>query len=222
MNIETIFKREDATKLCDEILANKDLREKINKLLIYSLAGCAIYGFTMGLSHSLLQAVTSAAKVFLLFALTLAICLPTLHFLGLLFGSKMKFAHTFIILISGIGLNSILLSAFAPISLFFLMSGSSYAFMLSLHVLVFSFCGAASLFSIRRSMIHVSSAVNGDENEPPKRLLKVWFVVYMLIGSQMSYLLSPFIGSQTDFMLFTSDKGDFFTYLFKTIIGSWK
>jgi len=219
MNIETVFKKEESRKFCEEVIADQDIGGKIGKLLLYSVVGCVIYGFTMGLSHSMLQAVSSAAKVFLLFALTLAICLPTLHFLGLLFGSRMQFRHTLVILLSGIALNSILLGAFAPISLFFLVSGSSYIFMLLMHVAIFAFCGAASLFAIRRSMIIVSTAFN-DDLQAPSQLLKVWFIVYMLIGTQMSYLLSPFIGTQENFLLFTSDKGDFFSYIYRMIMNS--
>jgi hypothetical protein len=219
MNIETVFKKDESRQFCQEVIEDRDIGGKIRKLVLYSVVGCLIYGFTMGLGHSFLQAVVSAVKVFMLFVLTLAICLPTLHFLGLLFGSRMRFGHTLVILMSGIALNSILLGAFSPISLFFLFSGSSYVFMLLLHVLIFAFCGAASLYSIRRSMVIVSASIGDGRQQSPSVLLRVWFVVYMLIGSQMSYLLSPFIGSHTEFLLFTSDKGDFFTYIYRMLMG---
>jgi len=219
MNIETIFKEDEAKLFCEEVINNKQIKEKIAKLLLYSIVGTAIYGFSMGLFHSPLQALSSAIKVFCLFFLTLAICLPTLHFIGLLLGSKMKFSYTFIILLSGVALNAILLAAFAPISLFFLFSGAKYEFLLLMHVAIFAFCGVASLFSIKRNMSNVSQIVNNEQKQSSPVLLKAWFVVYMFIGTQMSYLLSPFVGKEKGFILLVSEKGDFFSYLFKIILN---
>jgi len=223
MNIETIFKKEDAREFCEEVVTNVALRDKITNLVLYSFGGSALYGVTMGLHHSPLQALSSSVKVFCLFFLTLAICLPTLHFLGLLFGSTMKFLHTFTLLLSGIALNSLLLGAFAPISVFFLVSGSRYEFLILLHVAIFIFCGIASLFSIKRNMDFVTTRVETKPAGAPERtsnmLLQIWFIVYMFIGAQMSYILAPFIGRDQGFALFASDKGDFFSYVFKMIMS---
>lgn len=217
MNIETVFKKEDATSFCKEVIDNQEIKNKLLKLLLYSIVGSAIYGFTMGLFHSPEQALSSSIKVFCLFFLTLAICLPTLHFLGLLLGSKMKFTHTFTILLSGVALNAILLASFAPISLFFLFSGSKYAFLLLMHVVIFAFCGAASLFSIKRNLANVSLMVNAGQQQSSTALLRAWFIVYMFVGTQMSYLLSPFIGKYKGFLFLASEKGDFFSYILEVI-----
>jgi len=218
MNIETVFKQDEAKLFCEEVIGNQQIKAKISKLLLYSIVGSAIYGFSMGLFHSPVQALSSAIKVSCLFFLTLAICLPTLHFMGLLLGSKMKLTHTFTILLTGIALNSILLAAFAPISLFFLFSGSKYEFLLLMHVVIFAFCGIASLLSIKRNTSNVSQIVNNGQEQSSSTLLKAWFIVYMFIGTQMSYLLAPFIGKNEGFILLASEKGDFFSYLFKIIL----
>ncbi len=218
MTLETVFKKEESKVFCEEVVNNVSLKSKILHLVLYSLGGSALYGFTMGLYHSPLQALSSSIKVFCLFSFTLAICLPTLHFLGLLFESKMKFWHTLTILFAGIALNSMLLGAFAPISLFFLVSGSRYEFLILLHVAIFTFCGVASILSIKRNMDVVkASSIAEKQDKTSNMLLKIWFFVYMFIGAQMSYLLSPFIGRDQVFSLFPSEKGDFFSYLFRTI-----
>ena len=115
----------------------------------------------MGMSHSLTQALISAVKVPLLLGVTLAICLPTLHFVGLLFGSTMRFGQTVTLLLAGISLTCTLLGAFTPISLLFLTSGSGYRFLLFLHVGIFAFCGAAGLRSIHRSFAQVRPEGSG-------------------------------------------------------------
>lgn len=222
LTIESIFKHDETEQLCRETAAGALIPEKCRALLLYAAGGCALYGFTMGLGHSFAQSLSSAIKVFLLFALTLAICLPTLHFIGLLFGSRIRLQQSLTILLGGVSLTGILLGAFAPISLFFLLSGSSYEFMLLLHVAVFACCGAAGLVSIKRNMRTIAAIVvdaGGEPAEAPRSttLLNIWFLLYMFIGAQMSYLLSPFIGNNTDFLLFASPKGDFFSYVFRAL-----
>lgn len=222
LTIESIFRQDETEQFCRETATSSLITQKCRALLLYAAGGCALYGFTMGLGHSLAQSLSSAIKVFLLFALTLAICLPTLHFIGLLFGSRIRLQQSLTILLSGVSLTGILLGAFAPISLFFLLSGSSYEFLLLLHVAIFACCGAAGLISIKRNMRTITDLVidaKGESAEAPKSttLLNIWFLLYMFIGAQMSYLLSPFIGNNTDFLLFASPKGDFFSYVLQTI-----
>ncbi len=92
-----------------------------------------------------------------------------------------------------------------------------------MHVVIFVFCGIASLLSIERNMYNVSQVINKGQEQSSaafssSSLLKVWFVVYMFIGTQMSYLLAPFVGRDKGFILLASEKGDFFSYLLKIIL----
>ena len=225
LTIESIFKRDETEQFCRETGTGSLISQKCRALLVYAAGGCALYGFTMGLGHSLAQALSSAIKVFLLFALTLAICLSTLHFIGLLFGSRIKLQQTLTVLLGGVSLTGILLGAFAPISLFFLLSNASYEFLLLLHVAIFACCGTAGLLSIKRNMGTITDLVVDDDSAKADvddagqstALLNIWFLLYMFIGSQMSYLLSPFVGNNSNFLLFAAHKGDFFSYVLQTL-----
>ena len=126
ITIESIFT--ESRELCDDFVANREQRRKLVRLGVLAIVSTALYGTTMGAYHSYEQAAVSAVKVPLLFLLTLVICLPTLHFVGLLFGSPVRFGQTLGILMTGICQTSVLLGAFAPISLFFLLSRSGYSF----------------------------------------------------------------------------------------------
>ena len=132
VTLESVFSQ--ARDLCEDLVTNVQTRQKLVTLVVYAILSGAFYGATMGMSHSALQAAASAAKVPMLFLITLAICLPSLHFLGLLFGATIRFEQTASVLSAGLCRTSILLSAFAPISLFFLVSGSDYPFLLLMHV----------------------------------------------------------------------------------------
>ena len=248
IGIETVFKKQDSAMLCHEIVDGEALREKCLRFVQLAFVASALYGLTMGLNHSFAQGLASALKVFLLFILTLGICLPTLHFAGLLLESSLTFAQTLCVLLAGTSLTCVLLAAFAPIALFFLFSGSSYEFLLILHVLIFACCGAVGLFSVKRNMDTITSFVRTDPKSVPSPaasmrpsegddrftanpfqtpgekktkssavLLRVWFILYMFIGAQSAHFLSPFVGKETQFIMITSRKGHFFTYVLKTV-----
>jgi hypothetical protein len=179
----------------------------------------------MGLYHPeqpILQAAASAVKVPALFLLTLAICLPTLHFVGLLFGSPVQFGQSLAILMGGICRTSILLGAFAPISVFFLVSRSGYAFLLVMHVVIFAFCGLAGLLSVHQNFQYVQSTVGSEPTRPESRqLLKLWMLLYMFVGTQMSFNLAPFINQGGPVTIFNTLEGNFYSYLWNIITGSF-
>ncbi len=213
---ESIIKNRE--ELCDDVVKDVALRNKIIRLSLLVIVGGAIYGFTMGLRHSFLQAVVSALKVPGLFFITLLICLPTLHFMGLLFGSKINLKQTLTTLLSGVAVNSILLASFAPIAVFFLMSGSQYEFLLLMHVVIFIICGAAGLVMVRNNFYLIRRQVMPDEKGTSSLLLPIWMFLYMFVGSQMAYIMAPFVGRDSVFMLFRVPQDNFYTYLWGVVM----
>lgn len=212
---ESIIKSSEA--LCDDVVNAVALKTKIFRLTSIVLMGGAIYGFSMGLRHSFLQATVSAIKVPGLFFITLLICLSTLHFLGLLFGSRLSLTQTLTVLLTGAAVNSVLLGSFAPISLFFLLSGSSYEFLMLLHVIIFTICGVAGLTYIYKNFHYIRQR-SGVGSSSAGFLLPIWMVLYMFVGSQMAYILAPFVGRDSVFLLFRIPQDNFYTYLWDIII----
>ena len=220
LTIENIFIQKDIQLFCEDISQKQSVHQKISTLIVFIFGGALLYGFTMGLYTSLLQALSSSLKVFILFLFTLFICLPTLHFIGLLFGYKMKFTQTLAVLLSGIASSNILLGAFAPISLFFLLSGARYEALMLIHIFIFSCCGLAGLFKIKENMSAVRKLIPPKEDDIEKNselLLKIWFFLYMFIGAQMSYILAPFVGKDKTFVWISTQGGDFFSTVFSLI-----
>lgn len=217
---ETIFTQ--SSELCDDLVAFRELRRKLVRLGVYAIVSTALYGTTMGAYHSFTQAAVSAVKVPALFLLTLVICLPTLHFVGLLFGSPVRFGQSLAVLMTGICQTSILLGAFAPISLFFLASRSEYSFLLIMHVVIFAFCGFAGLASVYKNFEFIRTAVS--ERYAPGfagHLLKAWMLLYMFVGTQMAYNLAPFINRPgRPVSVFNQLNGNFYSYLWDVIVES--
>ena len=89
ITIESVFRSQE--EITQEILDGVDLRIKVLDLCKTIIWASATYGFTMGIRHSFFQAFSSTAKVPFPFFATLAVCLPSLHFVGLLLGSRIRF-----------------------------------------------------------------------------------------------------------------------------------
>lgn len=85
--------------------------------------------------------IASAIKLPALYLITLTICLPTLYFFDILFGSALTFGQYAVLVLVSISVISVLLFSFAPITLFFLISVHDYIFFLLLNVAIFAFTG---------------------------------------------------------------------------------
>jgi hypothetical protein len=72
----------------------------------------------------------------LLFLATLAICLPTLYLFNLVFGARLSVLQACALIMVAITVTAVLTFAFAPISLFFLITARSYAFFKLLNVAI--------------------------------------------------------------------------------------
>jgi hypothetical protein len=108
-------------------------------MLSTSAVSLALYGAVLGANFGWLQALSSAVKLPLLFLATLAICLPTLYLFNLfnlVFGARLSVLQAVTLIMVAITVTSVLTLAFAPISLFFLISAHSYSFFKLLNVCI--------------------------------------------------------------------------------------
>ncbi|MBO0868560.1 MAG: hypothetical protein J2P15_08340 [Micromonosporaceae bacterium] len=119
-----------------QISEERDLKALTVQLLVSSAVSLAAYGLVLGSSRSFYQALSSMVKLPLLFLATLAICLPTLYLFNLVFGARLTMAQAVALIMVSITVTSVLTLAFAPISLFFLITAQSYEFFKLLNVAI--------------------------------------------------------------------------------------
>ncbi|MDX1960237.1 MAG: hypothetical protein SFU98_16830 [Leptospiraceae bacterium] len=212
INLETIFK--NSLDICKDIQSNVELKKINNQLLKIIFLCSGLYGLTMGFSHSWQQSLSSLFKVPILYLLTLFICIPTLHFAGLFLGSRISFFQSIAILLLGIASNAAFLLGFTTIVIFFLLTGSSYKFLLLMHVFFFIIGGLVGLISINRSYSFLSSELDDNPKNRKTLLLKIWMLMYMFVGTQMAYILSPFVGKEEQFYLFHNTQRNFYSYVY--------
>ena len=206
--IETILR--DRQRFFLEIREGKGLAEKMRAMLISSAAFFALYGAVMGSSHSLWQALSSGAKLPLLFLATLVVCAPTLYFFNLNFGSNQSLSQNVALMLTTITVTSVLLLSFSPVVTFFLLTTSQYQFFKLLNVGVFAISGIVGVTFLGHGMRIVSYA--GSEGARGRRtVVWLWIILYAFVGSQMAWTLRPFVGAPgLPFELFRQLGGNFY------------
>ena len=141
--IERILRDRDS--IWRQIGEERDLGKLTLQMLTSSVLALACYGAVLGASHSFLQAGLSALKLPLLFLMTLAICLPTLYLFNLVFGARLSVLQACALIMVAITVSAVLTLAFAPISLFFLITARSYAFFKLLNVAILALTALVGL-----------------------------------------------------------------------------
>ena len=212
---ETILRAR--TDFFNEIRDNIDLQPKIHAMFISSVIFMALYGAVIGSSLNILQALSSAIKLPLLFLLTSIICLPTLYFFNILFGAKQSLNQNLALILTPITVTATLMFSFAPITLFFMLTTSDYQFFKLLNVAFYTIAGITGMWFLVQGMRIVSTT-----NEPGVRIrrwaLWLWIVAYAFVGSQMAWTLRPFIGYPgAKFEVVRQLGGNFYTNILASI-----
>jgi hypothetical protein len=200
-----------------EIREGIELQSKMKAMLISSISFFALYGAVMGSSHSLWQTMSSAIKLPILFVATLFVCVPSLYFFSLLFGSDQSLSQNLTVILTAITVTAILLLSFAPITLFFLLTAPQYQFFKLLNVAIFAVSGLMGVVFLYQGMKVVSgSELEGTSTR--KWVLLVWMFVYAFVGSQMAWTIRPFIGAPgIRFEPFRQLGGNFYTNILQSL-----
>lgn len=207
------------TEFFAEIREQVQLGQKLSAMLASSFVSLALYGFVMGLNRNLLQALSSALKLPVLFLLTLMICTPSLHILNLLFGSKKNIGQTLAMILTAITTSAILLVSLMPVTFFFFLSTSDYLFFKLLNVIFFVFAGTLGIAFLLRGMYLFETWDNTEGKHMRRLILHGWIVLYAFVGSQMAWTLRPFIGEQDrEYILFSQRGGNFYTDVVESLL----
>jgi hypothetical protein len=201
-----------------------------------------VYGLCMGLFAVMArtppcweQLLLTAIKVPALFLLTLVVTLPSLYVFSALLGTRLGPMDVLRVLVAAITVNLCVLAAFGPITAFFTISTTSYAFMKILNVVFYSIAGVLGLGFLIRVLGSLEARLNGppaDSGAPPAlnaaatpsseprmmRVLSVWLVLYALVAAQMGWVLRPFIGDPAKpFQVFRAREANIFIDIVRTL-----
>lgn len=206
----------DRELLFEKIAAEDGLDAQIRYFALYALMFSAVYGVFLGCHAGGLQILAGAFKIPLLLFGTLCLCLPALYMFNVLLGSKLSFRQTLVMLLIATYLMSALLAALAPILFFFIMTTSDRLFITLLAVITCSTGGGFAIDLLLKGMRYVT-VKHGYPSSI--RIVKIWALIYAIVGSQLSWGLRPLIGESGQFVFFRAVEGNFFFVVFKVIVN---
>jgi hypothetical protein len=141
--IERILR--DRQGVWQQVVEDRELTRLTGQMTLSSVVALACYGAVLGSFHSALMALTAAVKLPLLFLVTLAICLPTLYLFNLVFGARLSVRQSLALVMVALTVTAMLAVAFAPISLFFLITAPDYSFFKLLNVAILALSALVGL-----------------------------------------------------------------------------
>jgi hypothetical protein len=162
--------------------------------MLFILLFTFIYGVVMGSYNGFQQSMITGIKIPCLIFLSLIVCFPALFVIQYMIGSTMTLYQMANIILAGFFVFSTISLSFAPIVVFFMITGDNYAFLKLLHVAIFTFSG---IFAIK-SIIEGLTFSCEKKNIYPKlgmKIFKIWVVILAFVSSQLAWNLRPFVGS---------------------------
>jgi hypothetical protein len=195
---------------------NRQSRTVLHQTLII-LVLAAFYGLIMGSYNSPLQALVTGIKVPSLLFLALFICFPAFYVIQYMLGSKMSILQMMNTILSGFVVFSTIMASFAPIVIFFMITGNNYSFLKLLHVGIFIFSGIFGM----RTIIEALKYSCEKKSVYPKigiNIFKFWIVIFAFVGVQLAWNLRPFVGDKNLPMeLFREKEGNFYLAIFQSM-----
>ena len=199
----------------------------IRIMCVIAVAMSAAYGAVMGATNLLQSSELSsfakfvmitvcAVKVPVLFLLTLVIVIFPIYVSSAFVGTRFTFTQIAGYMVTACCVTSVALASMASVSFFFALTSTSYHFIKLLHVLVFAYAGATGLTYLSRAL---DEAATLQGKHAPFGLRIVWLALYTFVGTQLAWVLRPFIGNPDDpFQLFRPRSGNFYESVFNSLL----
>ena len=105
-----------------------------------------------------------------------------------------------------------------------MLASSNYAFLLLLHVALLAVAGACGLIAINRCR----SSAEGEEVASAVResggwVITAWMVMYMFVGTQLAYMLAPFLGvREQPFEMLGNNPDNFYIHVHQCLLSFLK
>ncbi len=189
------------------------------------IIGAGLYGAAMGWWRDPQQALYVAIKFPLIILLTTLGNAVLNAMLAPLLGLNLPFRQSGLAVLMSFTIASAILGSFSPVIAFLIwnapdmavknFSGSTYSLILLAHVSVIALAGVTGnvrLFQLLKQL--------GGSRSVARRVLFAWLAVNLFLGSQLSWILRPFIGSPTlpvEFVRQAAFHGNFFEAVFHSL-----
>lgn len=167
--------------------------------LLVLIAASAIYGFSIGLWHSLAYALRNLLKFPLLILVTATICTLACFLSARLFSRELSFRDVLALFFRLFKDTALLLSSLAAINLFLALTLEQpvsehdlrgYPLFQGLNVVFIAICGSTALVLQTRNLIGRHGIGRGTS----AAIIASWLAFALVVGGQWAWYLRPFFG----------------------------
>ena len=198
---------------------------RVARWLAVIVAGSALFGAAMGWWRAPLQAAYTAVKFPLVLLLTTLGNALLNGMLAPLLGLNISFRQSLLAVLMSFTIAAAILGAFSPL-LFFLVwntpplelraqAVASHSLILVVETLAIAFAGVAANLRLQQLLRRLA----GSE-AVARRVLCAWLAGNLFLGSQLSWMLRPFVGSPglpVEFLRSDALHGSFFEALLRAV-----
>jgi hypothetical protein len=191
------------------------------------ITGAGLYGAAMGWWRAPQQGLVTAIKFPLIILLTTGGNALLNAMLAPLLGLNISLRQSFLAILMSFSIASAILGAFSPLMAFVVwnapplsaaaqLSESTYRAIQLMHVVIISFAGIAGNVRLVQLLHQLSGSA-----KLARRVLFAWLAGNLFLGSQLSWVLRPFIGNpvlQVQFLRPDAIHGNFYESVFHSIL----
>jgi hypothetical protein len=194
--------------------------------IVMIVVGAGLYGAAMGWWRDPQQALYVAVKLPLIILLTTLGNAMLNAMLAPLLGLNIPFRQSFSAILMSFVIAAAILGAFSPLIAFLVwnappmspeaVSGPTYSVIKLTHVAVIAFAGVMGNVRLFQLLTRL-----GDRRAVACRVLFAWLAGNLFLGSQLSWILRPFIGSPSlpvEFFRVTALHGNFYENVFHSLL----
>jgi hypothetical protein len=188
------------------------------------VVGAGLYGATMGWWRAPEQALNVAIKFPLIILLVTAGNALINGLLAPLLGLNIRFHQSFSAMVMSFAVTSAILGAFSPVMAFLIWnapsmtSGASiqtiYCLILLAHIGVIALAGTTGNIRLFQLLLHLSGT-----RAIAHRVMGAWFTGNLFLGTQLTWIFRPFIGSPdlpVQFLRADALHGNFYETVFRS------
>ena len=190
-----------------------------------TVTGAGLYGAAMGWWRDPMQALFVAIKFPLVILLTTLGNALLNAMLAPLLGLNISFRQSLLAVLMSFAITAAILGAFSPLVAFMVWnappmtpdvkSTPAYALIKLTHVVVIAFAGIAGNVRLFQLLTQV-----GGSKTVARRVLFAWLAVNLFLGSQLTWIARPFIGTPqlpVQFLRDTAFQSNFYEDVFRTV-----
>lgn len=191
------------------------------------VVGAGLFGAALGCWRDPWQALYAGIKLPLILLLTATGNALLNVMLAPLLGLRITFRQSFLAILASFALAATILGAFSPLAAFVVWNAppltanannsTTHAAIMLLLVGVIAFAGIAANLRLLQLLRSLAGGRGGA-----MRVLFAWLAVNLFFGSQLSWILRPFIGSPNlpvEFLRAQAFNGNFYETVFSSTVG---